>query len=81
VIAAINGACAGIGLITAVNCDLRFASATAKFTTAFANRGITATSFVEKRPPELAPRDQNTPTDPDPMRPARHPDRQHDIEG
>jgi enoyl-CoA hydratase/carnithine racemase len=50
VIAAINGACAGIGLITAVNCDLRFASATAKFTTAFANRGITATSFVEKRP-------------------------------
>jgi enoyl-CoA hydratase/carnithine racemase len=42
VIAAINGACAGIGLIAAVNCDLRFASATAKFTTAFANRGIMA---------------------------------------
>lgn len=42
VIAAINGACAGIGLIAALNCDLRFASATAKLTTAFAQRGIMA---------------------------------------
>ena len=42
IIAAINGACAGIGLVAAVNCDLRFVSATAKLTTAFANRGIMA---------------------------------------
>lgn len=42
VIAAINGACAGIGLIAAMNCDLRFASETAKLTTAFAKRGIMA---------------------------------------
>jgi enoyl-CoA hydratase/carnithine racemase len=42
VIAAINGACAGIGLIAALNCDLRFVSATAKMTTAFVQRGIMA---------------------------------------
>lgn len=42
VIAAINGACAGIGFIAAMNCDIRFASATAKLTTAFARRGMMA---------------------------------------
>lgn len=42
IIAAINGACAGIGLIAALNCDLRFANTEAKFTTAFAQRGIMA---------------------------------------
>ncbi|WP_406276689.1 enoyl-CoA hydratase-related protein [Nocardia sp. NBC_00881] len=42
IIAAINGACAGIGLIAAMNCDLRFASAKAKITTAFVQRGIMA---------------------------------------
>ena len=42
VIAAINGACAGIGLIQALMCDIRFAAAGAKFTTAFARRGLTA---------------------------------------
>ena len=42
VIAAINGACAGIGLIAAMNCDLRFAAASAKLTTAFSHRGIMA---------------------------------------
>jgi len=42
VIAAINGACAGIGLIAAMNCDLRFASASAKLTTSFSQRGIMA---------------------------------------
>jgi enoyl-CoA hydratase/carnithine racemase len=42
VIAAINGACAGIGLVAAVNCDLRFASASAKLTTSFSQRGIMA---------------------------------------
>lgn len=42
IIAAINGACAGIGLIFALYCDLRFAAAEAKFTTAFAARGLIA---------------------------------------
>jgi enoyl-CoA hydratase/carnithine racemase len=42
IIAAINGACAGIGFVAAMNCDLRFASSTAKLTTSFAQRGIMA---------------------------------------
>jgi len=42
IIAAINGACAGIGLVAAMNCDLRFLSSKAKVTTAFAQRGIMA---------------------------------------
>lgn len=42
IIAAINGACAGIGLVAAMNCDLRFASSSAKLTTSFAQRGIMA---------------------------------------
>lgn len=40
VIAAVNGACAGIGLTQALMCDVRFAAAGAKFTTAFARRGL-----------------------------------------
>jgi enoyl-CoA hydratase/carnithine racemase len=40
VVAAINGACAGIGLTQALMCDVRFAAAGAKFTTAFARRGL-----------------------------------------
>jgi enoyl-CoA hydratase/carnithine racemase len=42
VIAAVNGACAGIGLVHALMCDVRFAAAGAKFTTAFARRGLIA---------------------------------------
>lgn len=42
VIAAVNGACAGIGMAMALFCDLRFAAAGAKFTTAFARRGLVA---------------------------------------
>lgn len=42
IIAAINGACAGLGLVAAMQCDLRFASSTAKITTSFAHRGIMA---------------------------------------
>lgn len=41
-IAAINGACAGIGLTQALMCDVRFAAAGAKFTTAFSRRGLIA---------------------------------------
>jgi enoyl-CoA hydratase/carnithine racemase len=42
IIAAINGPCAGIGLVQALMCDIRFAADDAKFTTAFARRGLVA---------------------------------------
>ncbi|MEV3900885.1 enoyl-CoA hydratase [Mycobacterium sp. NPDC050551] len=42
IIAAVNGACAGIGLTQALMCDVRFAAAGAKFTTSFARRGLIA---------------------------------------
>ena len=42
VIAAVNGACAGIGLALALFCDLRFACATARMTTAAPRLGLPA---------------------------------------
>lgn len=42
IIAAINGPCAGIGLIFTLYADMRFANQDAKFTTAFAQRGLIA---------------------------------------
>ena len=42
VIAMLNGATAGIGLLHALFCDLRFAAQDATITTAFARRGLTA---------------------------------------
>lgn len=42
IIAAINGPCAGIGLVFTLYADFRFADQTAKFTTAFAQRGLIA---------------------------------------
>lgn len=41
-IGAINGACAGFGLIQALHCDVRFAARSAVFTTAFVKRGLNA---------------------------------------
>jgi enoyl-CoA hydratase/carnithine racemase len=41
-IAAINGACAGIGLVQALVADVRFAAAGIKLTTAFVKRGLHA---------------------------------------
>lgn len=42
VIAAINGACAGLGFVHAMMADIRFAAEGAKFTTAFSRRGLVA---------------------------------------
>jgi enoyl-CoA hydratase/carnithine racemase len=42
IIAAVNGACAGIGLVQALMCDVRFVAEGAKLTTAFARRGLVA---------------------------------------
>ncbi|MFT7647434.1 MAG: enoyl-CoA hydratase/carnithine racemase [Candidatus Poriferisodalaceae bacterium] len=42
VIAAINGACAGLGFVHAMMADIRFAAEGAKFTSAFARRGLIA---------------------------------------
>jgi enoyl-CoA hydratase/carnithine racemase len=42
IIAAINGAAAGLGLIMTLYCDMRFASDAAVFTTAFSRRGLIA---------------------------------------
>lgn len=51
-IAAINGACAGLGFSYAVFCDLRFVDRTAKFVTSFSQRGLIAehgTSWILPR--------------------------------
>ncbi len=42
IVAAINGACAGIGLVQALMCDVRLVAEDAKLTTAFARRGLVA---------------------------------------
>ncbi len=42
IVAAINGPCAGIGLVQALMCDMRFVAEGAKLTTAFARRGLVA---------------------------------------
>jgi enoyl-CoA hydratase/carnithine racemase len=42
IIAAVNGACAGLGFVFALLSDLRFVERTAKFTTAFSQRGLIA---------------------------------------
>ncbi len=52
VIAAINGACAGLGLAFALTCDVRFCAENAKLTTAFSRRGLIAehgTSWILPR--------------------------------
>jgi len=53
VIAAINGAVAGIGLVQALMCDLRFAAEGAKLTTAFARRGLVAEHGISWMLPRL----------------------------
>ncbi|WP_433461867.1 enoyl-CoA hydratase-related protein [Spirillospora sp. CA-128828] len=46
VIAAVNGACAGIGFNQALMCDVRFAVPKAKFAAAFSRRGLVAEDGV-----------------------------------
>ena len=54
VIAAINGACAGLGLAQAMMCDVKFAAAGAKFTMAFSRRGLIAEYGLSWVTPRLA---------------------------
>lgn len=53
VIAAINGPVAGIGLVVATFCDIRYMSAGAKLTTAFARRGLVAEHGIAWLLPKL----------------------------
>lgn len=53
IIAAINGAAAGLGLIMTLYCDMRFASDAAVFTTAFARRGLIAEHGISWLLPRL----------------------------
>ena len=53
VIAAINGPCAGLGLVHAVMCDVRFAASDAKLTTSFARRGLVAEHGISWMLPRL----------------------------
>lgn len=52
-IAAINGACAGVGLIQALLCDVRFAAGGARFATSFARRGLPAERGISWLLPRL----------------------------
>jgi enoyl-CoA hydratase/carnithine racemase len=49
----LNGATAGIGLVHALYCDLRFAAESAVFTTAFARRGLIAEHGISWMLPRL----------------------------
>jgi enoyl-CoA hydratase/carnithine racemase len=53
IVAAINGPCAGLGLVLALMCDVRFAAAGAKLTTAFARRGLVAEHGISWMLPRL----------------------------
>jgi enoyl-CoA hydratase/carnithine racemase len=53
VIAGINGAVAGIGLVLTLYCDIRFMAAGAKLTTAFARRGLIAEHGISWMLPRL----------------------------
>ena|ERR1700722_19539016 len=53
IIAAINGACAGLGLIMTLYADMRFASDAAVFTTAFSRRGLVAEHGISWLLPRL----------------------------
>ena len=53
IVGAINGPCAGLGMVIALYCDMRFASRSAMFTTAFAQRGLIAEHGIDWLLPRL----------------------------
>lgn len=53
IIAAVNGPAAGLGMIMSLYCDVRIASDAAKFTTAFARRGLIAEHGISWLLPRL----------------------------
>jgi enoyl-CoA hydratase/carnithine racemase len=53
IVAAINGAAAGLGFVQALMCDVRFAAAGAKLTTAFSQRGLIAEHGISWMLPRL----------------------------
>lgn len=53
ILCAINGACAGLGLVLSLYADIRFASDAAKFTTAFSRRGLIAEHGISWLLPRL----------------------------
>jgi enoyl-CoA hydratase/carnithine racemase len=53
ILGAVNGAAAGLGLVVALYCDLRFAADTAVFTTAFSRRGLVAEHGISWLLPRL----------------------------
>jgi enoyl-CoA hydratase/carnithine racemase len=53
IIGALNGATAGLGLVVALYCDVRFASEAAVFTTSFARRGLIAEHGISWMLPRL----------------------------
>src|SRR5262245_25105764 len=53
IIGAINGPCAGLGLVLALYCDLRFAAPEASFHTAFSRRGLIAEHGISWMLPAL----------------------------
>jgi enoyl-CoA hydratase/carnithine racemase len=53
IIGALNGATAGLGLVVALYCDVRFASDAAVFTTSFARRGLIAEHGISWMLPRL----------------------------
>jgi enoyl-CoA hydratase/carnithine racemase len=53
IVGAINGPCAGLGMVIALYCDIRFASRSAMFTTAFAQRGLIAEHGISWLLPRL----------------------------
>ncbi len=53
IVAAVNGACAGLGFVHAVACDIRFAAEGAKFTSAFSRRGLIAEHGISWSLPRL----------------------------
>lgn len=53
IIGAVNGPCAGLGLVIALYCDIRYAADNAMFTSAFAARGLIAEHGISWTLPRL----------------------------